>query len=201
MSNAFEKEDDEGKAHIRHARREDVPTILQLIQELAAYEKESDAVEATPALLLQTIAFAPPPLPNTMASSTPSSPPDPDATTISAARPARCLLLFAPDGGPAGMALYFYNYSTWKARPGIYLEDLFVREEHRGRGYGQRLLAELAREVVAMDGGRLEWCVLKWNAPSIGFYESGRVGARAMSEWQTMRVDGEALMSLAERAG
>ncbi|EKD21647.1 gcn5-related n-acetyltransferase [Drepanopeziza brunnea f. sp. 'multigermtubi' MB_m1] len=197
MSDASKKEDDEGKAQIRHARREDVPIILQLIQELAAYEKESDAVEATPALLLQTIAFAPPPLLPTVAS-TSSSPPD---ATISAARPARCLLLFAPDGTPAGMALYFYNYSTWKARPGIYLEDLFVREEHRGRGYGQRLLAELAREVVGMDGGRLEWCVLKWNAPSIGFYESGRVGARAMSEWQTMRVDGEALMRLAERAG
>lgn len=81
------------------------------------------------------------------------------------------------------------------------MEDLFVREEYRGKGYGQRLIGELAKEVVAMDGGRLEWCVLKWNTPSIGFYESGRIGARAMSEWQTMRVDGEGLRVLAERAG
>ncbi len=76
-----------------------------------------------------------------------------------------------------------------------------MREEYRGKGYGQRLIGELAKEVVAMDGGRLEWCVLKWNTPSIGFYESERIGARAMSEWQTMRVDGEGLRALAERAG
>lgn len=97
------------------------------------------------------------------------------------------------------MALYFYNYSTWRAKPGIYLEDLFVRESERGSGYGQRLLGMLAKEVVEMDGGRLEWSVLKWNEPSIKFYE--RIGAKAMSEWQVMRVDGEGLVKLAERAG
>ncbi|KAH7355105.1 GCN5-related N-acetyltransferase-like protein [Rhexocercosporidium sp. MPI-PUGE-AT-0058] len=173
---------------IRHARREDVPTILQLIQELADYEKEPNAVEATPELLATTIAFAPSP-------STTSPAAD---ENISSTRPARCLLLFTPDGSAAGMALYFYNYSTWKARPGIWLEDLFVRDIYRGKGYGQRLIRELAKEVVDMKGGRLEWCVLKWNTPSIGFYESEKIGAKAMSEWQTMRVDGEGLRKLAE---
>ncbi|KAK0119696.1 hypothetical protein ONS95_011132 [Cadophora gregata] len=182
---------------IRHARREDVPTILQLIQELADYEKEPNAVEATPELLASTIAFAPSP-----SSSTGTSAPVDEIETesISSSRPARCLLLFTPSGEAAGMALYFYNYSTWKARPGIYLEDLFVRERHRGKGFGQKLIKELAKEVVDMKGGRLEWCVLKWNTPSIGFYESDRIGARAMSEWQTMRVDGEGLKRLAEGA-
>lgn len=104
-------------------------------------------------------------------------------------------MLFTPEGSAAGMALYFYNYSTWRARPGIYLEDLFVRPALRGKGYGKRLLVELAREVVAMSGGRLEWAVLKWNEPSIRFYES--VGARMMSEWVGMRVDGEGLVKLA----
>ncbi|OWP00604.1 acetyltransferase [Marssonina coronariae] len=170
-----------GEATIRHARREDIPTILSLIRELALYEKEPDAVEATPELLSQTIAFAPTPFA--------PSPPQP----ISSTRPARCLLLFTSAGAAAGMALYFYNYSTWKARPGIYLEDLFVREQYRGNGYGQRLIGELAKEVVGMGGARLEWCVLKWNKPSIGFYESEKIGAKAQSEWQTMRVDGDGL--------
>lgn len=76
-----------------------------------------------------------------------------------------------------------------------------MREIYRGKGYGQRLIQELAREVVDIKGGRLEWCVLKWNTPSIGFYESERIGARALSEWQTMRVDGEGLRTLAERRG
>jgi GNAT superfamily N-acetyltransferase len=93
------------------------------------------------------------------------------------------------------MALYFYNYSTWRAKPGIYLEDLFVRPEHRKKGYGKRLLVELAKEVVAMDGGRLEWSVLKWNEPSIKFYES--IGANAMNDWVGMRVDGPGLDKLA----
>jgi GNAT superfamily N-acetyltransferase len=93
------------------------------------------------------------------------------------------------------MALYFYNYSTWKARPGIYLEDLFVRLSERRKGYGKILLVELAKEVVAMDGGRLEWAVLKWNEPSIKFYES--IGAKMMNEWVGMRVDGDNLRGLA----
>ena len=93
------------------------------------------------------------------------------------------------------MALYFYNYSTWRARPGIYLEDLFVQPSARGRGHGRRLLVELARQVVAAGGGRLEWSVLRWNEPSIRFYEA--MGARALDEWLGMRVDGPALDRLA----
>ena len=93
------------------------------------------------------------------------------------------------------MALYFYNYSTWRAKAGIYLEDLFVSPSARGKGYGKRLLVELAKQVVAADGGRLDWVVLKWNEPSIKFYKS--IGATAMDEWVGMRVDREALVKLA----
>ncbi|KAG0652602.1 N-acetyltransferase ats1 [Hyphodiscus hymeniophilus] len=180
-----------------------VPQILALIQELADYEHESAAVEATHASLLSTIVFAPSGL-ISPSNTTPST-----GDPISASRPARCLLVFPPSPPPnpaeivepkaVGLALYFYNYSTWRAKPGIYLEDLYVRESERGKGYGQRLLGELAKEVLELDGGRLEWSVLKWNTPSIEFYE--RIGAKAMGEWQTMRVDGEGLKTLAKRAG
>lgn len=159
----------------------DVPTILELIRELAKYEHALSDVQATPALLSQTIAFAG----------------QPTSTT----RPARCLLLITPQQAVAGLALYFYNYSTWRAAPGIYLEDLFIREAERRKGYAGLLLAELAREVVEMKGGRLEWSVLKWNRPSIEFYEGEAVGATMMDEWVGMRVDGEALVRLAGRAG
>ncbi|KAL2267946.1 hypothetical protein VTJ83DRAFT_5223 [Remersonia thermophila] len=179
-------------AIVRHARREDVPAILELIRELADYEHELDKVEATEEKLLETIAFAPSE-PATDGSSSPSSSSSTEPTSPS--KPARCLVLFNPSGTAVGIALYFYNYSTWRARPGIYLEDLYVRQSERGQGYGKRLLVELAREVVAMKGGRLEWSVLKWNEPSIRFYES--IGARMMSEWVGMRVDGEGLNKLA----
>lgn len=165
----------------------DVPDILAQIRELADYEKELDSVEATEAKLLATIAFAPEGDDN-----------DDKAASIEAispSRPARCLLLFNEENKPAGMALYFHNYSTWRAKPGIYLEDLFVRPSERKKGYGKRLLVELAKAVVAMDGGRLEWVVLKWNEPSIRFYES--IGAKAMDDWVGMRVDGERLTKLA----
>ncbi|KEY74056.1 hypothetical protein S7711_02646 [Stachybotrys chartarum IBT 7711] len=176
-------------AIIRHARREDAPIILDLIRELADYEHELDAVKATVETLENTIAFAP------STATGPNTSPIPNTEPTSAARPARCLLLFNPDGSPAGMALYFYNYSTWRSKPGIYLEDLFVRPSDRKKGYGKRLLSELAKEVVAMEGGRLEWSVLKWNEPSIKFYES--IGAVAMNEWVGMRVDGAGLDKLA----
>lgn len=162
-----------------------------LIQELAEYEHELNEVKATTASLLDSLAFAP-------SSSTPSS--DSASFEISPSRPARTLLLFTPEGLPAGMALYFYNYSTWRSRPGIYLEDLFVRETERKKGYGLRLLVELAKEVVKIEGGRLEWSVLKWNKPSIDFYEKV-VGAKAMTEWMGMRVDGEGLVKLANKLG
>ncbi|ROT36131.1 N-acetyltransferase ats1 [Sodiomyces alkalinus F11] len=171
---------------VRHARREDVPTILSLIKELAEYEKELSSVEATEASLAQTIAFVPD-------GSDFSTPGGADATTPT--RPARCLLLFNETGAPAGMALYFYNYSTWRARHGIYLEDLFVRPSERKKGYGKRLLSELAKETVTSGGGRLEWVVLKWNEPSIRFY--GSIGAKSMDDWVGMRVDGDALPRLA----
>ncbi|KAL2173079.1 acyl-CoA N-acyltransferase [Thermothelomyces heterothallicus CBS 202.75] len=175
-------------ATVRHARH--VPAILELIRELADYEHALDAVEATEDKLLDTIAFAPSDSPATGSSST-----LPQTEPTSPSKPARCLVLTTPSGTVAGIALYFYNYSTWRARPGIYLEDLYVRQSERGKGYGKRLLVELAKEVVAMKGGRLEWVVLKWNEPSIKFYES--IGAKMMSEWVGMRVDGDALNKLA----
>ncbi|KAI1801800.1 N-acetyltransferase [Daldinia bambusicola] len=172
---------------VRHARREDVPTILELIRELADYEHELDSVEATEATLLSTIAFAPDNVESTSTA--------PNTEPTSSSKPARCLLLFNEEDKPAGMALYFYNYSTWRAKPGIYLEDLFVRPTERKKGYGKRLLVELAKEVVATNGGRLEWSVLKWNEPSIQFYES--IGAKKMDDWVGMRVDREGLTKLA----
>lgn len=166
----------------------DVPTILALIQALADYEKESDANKATIETLENTIAFAP-------SGSGPITSSVPNTESTSPTKPARCFLLDNEKGETVAMALYFYNYSTWRAKPGIYLEDLFVQPSERGKGYGKRLLVELAKEVVAMDGGRLEWSVLKWNEPSIKFYES--IGAVAMNEWVGMRVTDDGLTKLA----
>ena len=100
------------------------------------------------------------------------------------------------DGSPQGFALFFHNFSTFEGRPGLYLEDLFVRPEARGAGVGKALLGELARLAVERGCARLEWSVLDWNAPSIGFYRA--LGARSMDDWTTMRVDGAALRALAE---
>ncbi|KAI9807417.1 MAG: hypothetical protein M1833_000162 [Piccolia ochrophora] len=140
---------DSATPFLRHATRDDVPHIHSLIHLLAAYEHATSSVVATPASLTNTLSFPPFPSPGY----------------------ARCMLLFAPSDAaqPAGMALYFFNYSTWRGAPGVYVEDLFVREEYRGRGYGGRLLAEMARVVKGVGGGRLEWSVLKWNEPSIRF--------------------------------
>jgi ribosomal protein S18 acetylase RimI-like enzyme len=172
----------------------DVPAILELIRELADYEHELQSVEATEAKLFETIAFS---SDDDISPSPATGLPQTEPT--SPARPARCLVLFTPAGFPAAIALYFYNYSTWRARPGIYLEDLYVRQSERKNGYGKRLLVELAKEVVAMQGGRLEWSVLKWNEPSIKFYEN--IGATTMNEWVGMRVDGENLGKLASMLG
>lgn len=196
------------EAVVRHARRDGMPSyfffpvaqflltcsaaeaqiILEMIQELADYEREPDAVEATVETIQNTVAFAP-------ENATNDTPSVPVTEPTSPTRPARCLLLFTPEGEAAAMALYFYHYSTWRSKAGVYLEDLFVRPQFRKRGYGQRLLSELAKQVVAMDGGRLDWVVLKWNEPSIKFYES--IGAHAMNDWVGMRVDGEGLKKLA----
>ncbi|KAI0150719.1 acetyltransferase [Xylariaceae sp. FL1272] len=174
---------------VRHARREDVPSILEMIRELADYEHELDSVEATEESLAATIALAP--------EGVESISTNPNTEPITPTRPTRCLVLFNESNQAVGMALYFYNYSTWRSKSGIYLEDLYVRSTERKKGYGKRLLVELAKEVVAMNGGRLDWSVLKWNQPSILFYESEAIGAKPMNEWVGMRVNGEALIKLA----
>jgi GNAT superfamily N-acetyltransferase len=148
-------------------------------------------VFATPASLLATLTF-------------PSDPTRGYAKTllIFPAEPAATSTATAPDtttAAAAGFALFYPSYSTWEAAPGIFLEDLFVRPAQRGRGYGKQLLARLAAEVVRMGGRRLEWNVLKWNAPSLAFYE--RVGAERRDEWVGMRVEGAALVRLAGAGG
>lgn len=162
----------------------DVPTILGLIQELADYEKSSSSVKATTESLTRTLSHA-----------DPSDPENPDKFSKGFAK---TLLATDPDGTVAGMALYFYNYSTWTGVPGIYLEDLFVKEAYRNKGYGVLLLKQLAREVLKVDGKRLEWSCLDWNEPSLQFYQSAKIGASKKEEWVGLRVEGEKLNKLAE---
>jgi len=154
------------------ARREDVPLILEFIRGLAVYEKLAHECEATEEQLARTLFPAD------------GSPPA-----------AHCLLGYVDDA-PAGFALYFFNYSTFLARPGLYLEDLFVVPDHRGRGLGKALLLHLARLANARGCGRMEWAVLDWNQPAIEFYES--LGARRMREWQICRLTGPALEQYAK---
>lgn len=155
---------------IRTATPGDIPVILEFIRALARYEKLENEVEATEAKLLVTL------FPK-------------DGSPV-----AHCVLAF--DGiTPAGFALYFFNYSTWLARPGLYLEDLFVTSELRGRGFGKALLLHLAKVANAQGCGRMEWAVLDWNQPAIEFYES--LGARRMKEWQVCRLAGAALSQYA----
>lgn len=153
---------------IRPATPADIPAIHRLIVELAIYEKEPDAVQATH---------------------------DDLHAALFGARPvAECLL--AEIGGEAvALALFFTNFSTWTGKAGIYLEDLFVMPVARGQGLGKALLAELARIAVARGCGRFEWSVLDWNTPAIGFYEA--LGAKPMNGWTVMRVEGAALSVLA----
>lgn len=146
----------------------DVPLILEFVRGLAEYERLPHAVVATEERLQQT---------------------------LFGAHPAAEVLLAHRGAEPAGFALYFHNYSTFLARSGIYLEDLFVRPEFRGAGVGRRLLAELARLAVERGCHRLEWSVLDWNEPAIGFYR--RLGAVAMDEWTVFRLTGDALGALA----
>ncbi|KAJ5101283.1 hypothetical protein NUU61_003505 [Penicillium alfredii] len=165
---------------IRLATAEDVPLILQFIRELADYENALHEVEATEESLLATLSF-------------PGTPPQRGAVYTALITPAPSADTPAPI--PVGMALFFYNYSTWRAAPGIYLEDLYVQPRARGNGYGFKLLKYLAQQVLEVRGRRLEWSVLKWNEPSIGFYE--QVGAKGMDEWMKMMVEGDALNRLA----
>lgn len=170
----------------------DVPEILALIKELADYEKEPAKVLATEDSLKRTLTFAP------------------GSSTAHHSNPgyAKCLILrtatdrspkykYASDtpGAVAGMALYFNNYSTWRSKPGVYLEDLFVRPQYRKRGWGKYLIQALAQEVLRIDGARLEWSCLKWNEPSLQFYRS--LGATEMHDWVQLRVDGQELIDLA----
>lgn len=159
-------------ATLRTASETDVPVILELIRALAEYEHMSDDCIATEAKLWASL-FGP--------------------------RPGAEVVLVEVEGGVvAGFALFCGNYSTFLAQPGIWLEDLFVRPEYRGRGLGRLLLGHLARLAVQRGCGRVEWAVLDWNTPSIGFYES--LGARGMTEWTTFRLTGEAMTSLARSA-
>lgn len=167
----------------------DVPLILHFIKELAAYEKASHEVEATESSLLQTLSF---PSTEKSTSSSSTQPPKHGSVYTFLAIPPN-----SPDQKPVGMAMFFYNYSTWRSAPGVYLEDLFVQPEHRGSGCGLALFRALAKEVRRIGGKRLEWVVLKWNEPSIRFYKA--LGARDMEEWTKMMVEGdEALARLAE---
>jgi GNAT superfamily N-acetyltransferase len=153
---------------VRPARPADVPLVVDLIRDLAAYEKMSDECHADAETLAGHL-FGP--------------------------RAYAEVLIGCLDGTPAGFALFFHNYSTFLTKPGIYLEDLFVKPEYRDFGVGKALLAELAHLAVDRGCGRLEWSVLKWNAPAIGFYEN--LGAEAMVEWQVYRLAGEPLKALA----
>lgn len=154
---------------IRPATRSDVPLILTFIRELAEYERLSHAVVATEERVMETL-FGP--------------------------RPAAEALIATLDDALAGYAVYFQNYSTFVAQPGIYLEDLFVRPEFRGTGIGRMLLARLAAIAREKGCARLEWVVLDWNEPAIGFYKS--LGAKPMTGWQVYSLAGKALDDLAE---
>ncbi len=153
---------------IRAAGPADVDTILAFIRELADYERLSHEMIATPESIRQCL-FGP--------------------------RPAAEVLIAEIGDAAVGFALFFTSFSTFLGRPGIYLEDLFVRPAHRGAGIGRSLLAHVARVACERGCGRLEWAVLDWNEPAIRFYE--RLGAKAMGEWTTYRVAGDALESMA----
>jgi GNAT superfamily N-acetyltransferase len=153
---------------LRPAVPGDVPAILALIRELAEYEKQPGEVVATEADLLRD-GFGPEP------------------------RYSCTMALW--DGEVAGFAFWFHNYSTWTGRPGIFLEDLFVRPRFRSRGIGRALLVELARVAVARGCARMNWHVLDWNEPAFKFYDT--LGARRLTEWEIMRLDGPALERLA----
>ena len=156
---------------IRPAAPADLALIAQFIRDLADYEKLAHEVRFDEAKLGEKL-FGP--------------------------HPYAEVVIGEIDGNPQGFALFFHNFSTFEGRPGLYLEDLFVRPEARGSGLGKALLAHLAKLCVERDCARLEWSVLDWNTPSIGFYKS--LGARMMDEWTVMRIDGDALTGLAGSA-
>jgi len=159
--------------HVRSATETDIDEILTLITDLAIYEKEPEAVKATPDLIRQNVfekKFA--------------------------------HVFIAVEGvsehpGPViGIALYFFNFSTWTGKPGIYLEDLFVKQTHRNIGVGKALFAALGQVALENDCARIDWSVLKWNEPSIKFYVDV-LGAKSMTEWMGMRLEGDGIAQLA----
>jgi GNAT superfamily N-acetyltransferase len=156
------------RIEIRAATPDDVPLVFALIGELAEYEKLSHEVVATEQQI---------------------------RTALFGARAVAEVVIASLDGAPVGFALFFPNYSTFLGRPGLYLEDLFVRPEARGFGAGRELLEYLARLAVEREWGRLEWRVLDWNEPSIAFYR--KLGAEPLEDWTVFRVTGEALKKLA----
>jgi GNAT superfamily N-acetyltransferase len=153
---------------IRPAVQDDADLLLRFVHELAVYERAPDAVEATPALI---------------------------ADALFGARPAAEAVIAELDGVPVGFALWFHNFSTWKGKRGLYLEDLYVSPAARGQGVGKALLIHLARIAVERGCARFEWWVLDWNQPAIDFYRA--MGAVAMDEWTVQRLEGEALARLA----
>ncbi|KAF4564694.1 hypothetical protein EYR40_010865 [Pleurotus pulmonarius] len=163
------------KFHIRPAKLTDVETILQLIYELATYEKEPESAKATPQLLERNL-FGDTPVAHALL-----------AVSGTEATP----------GPPIGLALYFFNFSTWTGRPGLYLEDLYVKPELRGQGIGKALFGELSKVAREKDCARMDWSVLKWNQPSIDFYEKS-LGAKPMSEWLGMRLDEQGIEGLSK---
>jgi GNAT superfamily N-acetyltransferase len=165
--NAADEGGPAGAPAIRPAKPGDVPLVLKFIRELAAYERLLGEVEASEERLRRTL------------------------FPEGGGRPAAHVLIGEVDGVSAGFAVYFFNYSTFLARPGLYLEDLFVRPESRGRGLGRALLLHLAGLARELGCGRMEWSVLDWNRPAIEFYR--RLGAVPLDDWTLFRLTGEAL--------
>jgi len=157
---------------IRPAHVEDVPIILQLIRDLATYERAPDEVVVNEEQLVDV---------------------------LFGDRPVAEVLLAFEGESPVGFAVYFYNFSTWLGRPGLYLEDLFVNPEKRGKGYGRALLVELAKIARDRGCGRMEWAVLDWNEPAINFYCA--LGAKPMDEWTVFRLTRDGIAKLANAAG
>jgi GNAT superfamily N-acetyltransferase len=157
------------KTKIRPATVADVPIILQLIRDLATYERAPDQVTATEEQLIDV---------------------------LFGAKPAAEVLLQFENETPVGFAVFFHNFSTWLGRPGLYLEDLFVKPEYRGKGYGRDLLVKLAGIARERGCGRMEWAVLDWNEPAIQFYK--KLGARPLEEWRIFRLTRDGIGKLAD---
>ena len=154
---------------IRPAVKTDIGTIYKFIRELAAYEKLLHEVTVTPEVLHENIFI----------------------------KKFAGVIIGEYKAVPVAFALYFHNFSTFLGKPGIFLEDLYVAEEYRGRGYGKKMLSFLAETAVSLECGRLEWSVLDWNQPAIDFYLS--LGARPMDEWTVFRLTGDSLLSLSKK--